>query len=337
MASLLELSYRFRPKDEELVENYLFRIVTGQSYPADVIEEIDIYGDEEPWKIFESREKSKEVDELYFLSRLKSKCGNGSNDRKKRQVGCGTWLQQGKIYQVKNTAIKASKTSFTFSCNNKSTGWIMQEFTLKGKGEWALCTIYYQDNKSDPSPSSSSSSTCNSLKRALTINNGGQDLCSANKRRRIIMCNQDTAPMVGGNQPLVYREDAEPLKELCAPSDGKDNSWDTFMWSRLIGEMGKENTMGNQLGKSNDHPQPENGESNCLSDLVTQGEPQHVGVPFDHHSSLPLEDHHSSQPLDDTIPELYQPEPVEKGVFESLEDILNVDVDSFFADCPYIG
>ncbi|KAL5713057.1 hypothetical protein ACHQM5_015171 [Ranunculus cassubicifolius] len=129
------IGYHFQPTDEQLVDHYLHNKVTGTAAPwAHCIQEVDVYGSEEPWKIFESHGLSKHDDDFHFFSRIKNKFGNGNISRKDRQAGQGSWMQQ-RSKQFNTTTMKAIMTTLNFYNKDKDTGFIDK---IKGRTKWIM-------------------------------------------------------------------------------------------------------------------------------------------------------------------------------------------------------
>jgi hypothetical protein len=77
------VGFRFAPDDEELLVDFLQKKVRGEPLPHDWVVEYDIYGDKEPWMIFD-----KTLKQIFFVfTKLKKK----SKSRMDRVVGSGTW------------------------------------------------------------------------------------------------------------------------------------------------------------------------------------------------------------------------------------------------------
>ncbi|KAF7836572.1 NAC transcription factor 47-like [Senna tora] len=87
--------FRFIPKDEELIQYYLFNKITGMPLPEGVVLECDLYGSENPWEIWQRYShkvvKWEEGEDLYFFTTLKKK----SSRRIERSVGIGRWEGEG--------------------------------------------------------------------------------------------------------------------------------------------------------------------------------------------------------------------------------------------------
>ncbi|KAL6205811.1 hypothetical protein ACLB2K_023063 [Fragaria x ananassa] len=161
---------RFCPMEDELLMFYLEPKVNGKKVPGneDVICELDLYGDEDPWKIWERFEREKANDlrrnkDLYFFTQKKKKSARSS--RASRTVGNGgTWKGQNGARDVclvdqnqKTTpTVLGSKKTYTYK-NEGSVHhgrWIMYEYELDeslilhnkvNKNEYVLCLLRKND------------------------------------------------------------------------------------------------------------------------------------------------------------------------------------------------
>ncbi|OIW01604.1 hypothetical protein TanjilG_10913 [Lupinus angustifolius] len=83
----------YKPRDEELIKDFLYNKVHGhaESMPNNLtVLEYDLHGDRNPWEIWEAFEGSSyDGRELYIFTTLKKKSLNGS--RFLRIIGCGSW------------------------------------------------------------------------------------------------------------------------------------------------------------------------------------------------------------------------------------------------------
>ncbi|KAK9943918.1 hypothetical protein M0R45_009508 [Rubus argutus] len=137
---------RFCPMEDELLMYYLKPKVNGQEVPGkeSLICELDLYGDQEPWKIWERFQERRANDlkknkDLYFFTQKKKKTAKGSRIR--RTVGSGgTWKGQTAAQEVylldQNQKPTATVLGFKKSYTYKNKGsvhhgrWIMYEFEL---------------------------------------------------------------------------------------------------------------------------------------------------------------------------------------------------------------
>ncbi|KAK9928519.1 hypothetical protein M0R45_025651 [Rubus argutus] len=162
---------RFCPMEDELLMYYLKPKVNGKEVPGneDVICELDLYGDQDPWKIWERFQARRGNDlrknkDLYFFTQKKKMSATGKRIR--RTVGSGgTWKGQNagtEIYlldqnQKPTTTLLGFKKSFTYK-NKRSVHhgrWIMYEFELDksqllhkkqvNKNDYVLCLLRKND------------------------------------------------------------------------------------------------------------------------------------------------------------------------------------------------
>ncbi|XP_062014330.1 NAC domain-containing protein 67-like [Rosa rugosa] len=170
---LLLPGQRFCPMEDELLMFYLKPKVNGKEVPGkdDLICELDLYGDQDPWKIWERFEARRANDlrknkDLYFFTQKKKKTARGS--RISRTVGSGgTWKGQNaakEIYlldqnQQPTTTILGFKKTYTYK--NKGSvhdgRWIMYEYELDesqlvhkkqvNKKDYVLCLLRKNDEQ----------------------------------------------------------------------------------------------------------------------------------------------------------------------------------------------
>ncbi|KAK9928222.1 hypothetical protein M0R45_025368 [Rubus argutus] len=162
---------RFCPMEDELLMYYLKPKVNWKEVPGneDVICELDLYGDQDPWKIWERFQARRGNDlrknkDLYFFTQKKKMSATGKRIR--RTVGSGgTWKGQNagtEIYlldqnQKPTTTLLGFKKSFTYK-NKRSVHngrWIMYEFELDEsqllhkkqvkKNDFVLCLLRKND------------------------------------------------------------------------------------------------------------------------------------------------------------------------------------------------
>ncbi|KAL6196218.1 hypothetical protein ACLB2K_031833 [Fragaria x ananassa] len=160
---------RFCPMEDELLMFYLEPKVNGMPVPGDgdVIYELDLYGDQDPWKIWQRYEEERANDlrrnkDLYFFTQKKKTTAKSS--RVRRTVGTGgTWRGQtaGKDvflldenHQPTTTVLGLKKT---YTYRNKGSvhdgRWIMYEFELHksqlkkqvNKNDYVLCLLRKND------------------------------------------------------------------------------------------------------------------------------------------------------------------------------------------------
>ncbi|XP_012854545.1 PREDICTED: NAC transcription factor 29-like isoform X3 [Erythranthe guttata] len=169
--------YRFLPSDEELINCYLLKESMGIQLPWNPMSKKDIYGQKDPWEVFQdvhwddfhSENKFKHV--TYVLTKLLRLNGK---TRIARRTKSGTWKGQtsGKeIYDESSGNLIGLSKMFTFY-KNKPKGrsgeeeeeehghWIMHEFSLAGVSlnfelkfkDYAICRItrtFSKENKKE--------------------------------------------------------------------------------------------------------------------------------------------------------------------------------------------
>ncbi|XP_062014443.1 NAC domain-containing protein 2-like [Rosa rugosa] len=163
---------RFCPMEDELLMYYLKPKVNGEEVPGKeaLICELDLYGEQEPWNIWERYEATRANDlrrnkDLYFFTKKKKVSAKASRIR--RKVGSGSWkgLDAAKeIYLLDDqnrqptTTLLGFKKTYTYK-NTSSVHhgrWIMYEFELDesqllhkkqqvNKNEYSLCLLRKND------------------------------------------------------------------------------------------------------------------------------------------------------------------------------------------------
>ncbi|XP_050378363.1 putative NAC domain-containing protein 94 [Argentina anserina] len=149
---------RFCPMDDELVLFYLKPMLCGENVPGrnQVVFDCDLYGQQEPWEIWESFKSKRPHDlrlhkDIYFFTRHKKM--SSTDKRIRRNVGSGTWhSDSGKpVRSVETGAVVGLKKRLTYK-NEESVQdgcWILHEFfldrSLKGKKQmvknYVLCLL----------------------------------------------------------------------------------------------------------------------------------------------------------------------------------------------------
>lgn len=152
------VGFRFHPTDEELIRHYLYMKNKVRSKGAEaiagVVPEFDLYGETEPWKIWESYGGADLYDQdLYFFTRLKKVNPHGT--RINRKIGTGTWSEgepSRAIFVGEKTATKKHKTPIgrkrKFRYENKASEqhgcWYMEEYSLDDgikSAEYVICRL----------------------------------------------------------------------------------------------------------------------------------------------------------------------------------------------------
>lgn len=145
---LQEGFYRFRPTDSERLK-LLLRFIAKQEMNDSgfITTNIDVYGGEEPWEIYnhgvscgnDDDDNADSSNYRYFITKLKKKSKAGYN----REVGNkGSWKQQDKAKSVhyenvgnSSLVVIGCKKSLCYvnkdQCYNQSDGhWLMKEYEL---------------------------------------------------------------------------------------------------------------------------------------------------------------------------------------------------------------
>ncbi|XP_059461794.1 NAC domain-containing protein JA2-like [Corylus avellana] len=112
----MPVGFRFHPTIEEIFM-FLRMKVKGEALPHDEVGEFDIYGNREPWIIFDPTVKK----QFFVFTKLKKK----SKSRRDRVVGCSTWKNEHtqEVRDPKNNKLIGIKKSFVFKyTKNKAKG-----------------------------------------------------------------------------------------------------------------------------------------------------------------------------------------------------------------------
>ncbi|KAJ8642128.1 hypothetical protein MRB53_018822 [Persea americana] len=165
MEAKLPPGFRFHPKDEELVLDYLAKKVASNGswnsseYPTIIEVELNKM---EPWDLPEMACVGGK--EWYFFSLRDRKYATGP--RTNRATLSGYWKATGKDRRVtdvpKGTLVGMRKTLVFHqgrTPKGKKTDWVMHEFRLEGphhlpnlcsKEDWVLCRVFYKDRGMSP-------------------------------------------------------------------------------------------------------------------------------------------------------------------------------------------
>ncbi|XP_073280823.1 NAC domain-containing protein 21/22 [Primulina huaijiensis] len=152
--------FRFHPKDEELICNYLMNFVIGCTQHAPLLIQIDL-NKCEPWDIPDTACVGGK--EWYFYSQRDRKYATGL--RTNRATVSGYWKATGKDRPVirKGTQVGMRKTLVFYqgrAPKGRKTEWVMHEFRLEGvtghspgpkqahsikEQDWVLCRMFYKN------------------------------------------------------------------------------------------------------------------------------------------------------------------------------------------------
>ena len=144
--------YKFNPSDEELVNFFLLNRVNQNLFPNQwIIQDCDVYGEKEPWQIWESLGGATCNDNgfLYVFSFLKKKKKGSSNYHRSVGSSGGTWhgVSRGKSFRLGEISWTRKSFSYRNENNRFEHGrWLMQEYTLddphgSNSTKIALCRI----------------------------------------------------------------------------------------------------------------------------------------------------------------------------------------------------
>nr|AFN55265.1 NAC domain protein [Tamarix hispida] len=146
--------FRFHPTDEELVNYYLKRKISGQGIELDIIPDVDLYKCE-PWQLAEKSFLPSRDPEWYFFGPRDRKYPNGY--RTNRATRAGYWKSTGKDRRVmsQNRHIGMKKTLVYYrgrAPQGIRTDWVMHEYRLDDKecddasggiqDTFALCRVF---------------------------------------------------------------------------------------------------------------------------------------------------------------------------------------------------
>ncbi|KAK7272680.1 hypothetical protein RJT34_29430 [Clitoria ternatea] len=153
--------FRFHPRDEELVCDYLMKKVTH----SDSLLMIDVDLNKcEPWDIPETACVGGK--EWYFYTQRDRKYATGL--RTNRATASGYWKATGKDRAIlrKGTLVGMRKTLVFYqgrAPKGRKTEWVMHEFRIEGphgppkisssKEDWVLCRVFYKNREVVAKPS----------------------------------------------------------------------------------------------------------------------------------------------------------------------------------------
>ncbi|KAI3456719.1 hypothetical protein Pfo_013382 [Paulownia fortunei] len=154
--------FRFHPRDEELVCDYLMKWVTGCAHPFPLLIEVDL-NKCEPWDIPDTACVGGK--EWYFYSQRDRKYATGL--RTNRATVSGYWKATGKDKPVirKGNLVGMRKTLVFYqgrAPKGRKTEWVMHEFRHEGthgpgpkvvspvKVDWVLCRVFFKSRSEIP-------------------------------------------------------------------------------------------------------------------------------------------------------------------------------------------
>ncbi|KAJ7950914.1 NAC domain-containing protein [Quillaja saponaria] len=181
--SLLPPGFRFQPTEQELLLYYLYNKITSTQQPQPPtnigpVFECDLYGDKNPWEIWESfkncisdhyfsdhhdedsDEEQHKLQDLYFFTKLKRKTLNGS--RFDRKIGSGSWEGEDASkpimscpdnHQRKQRIGSKKRFRFEKSGTKQDGRWIMIQYSLDCSllahqvNDYVLCRLKKNDLK----------------------------------------------------------------------------------------------------------------------------------------------------------------------------------------------
>ncbi|PIN26496.1 hypothetical protein CDL12_00749 [Handroanthus impetiginosus] len=154
--------FRFHPKDEELICDYLMKRIAGCAHLFPLLIEVDL-NKVEPWDIPETACVGSK--EWYFYSQRDRKYATGL--RTNRATVSGYWKATGKDRPViqKGSLVGMRKTLVFYqgrAPKGRKTDWVMHEFRLEGPGpkvaslgkeDWVLCRVFFKSRSENPDTS----------------------------------------------------------------------------------------------------------------------------------------------------------------------------------------
>ncbi|KAL4277776.1 hypothetical protein GQ457_03G008720 [Hibiscus cannabinus] len=133
--SSLPAGYRFKPRDEELVDFYLKRKIYNKPLPPNIFRDVDLYN-HDPYILTEMNDNASSngvVTEWYFFTQRNRRHPN--DKRPVRTAGDGYWKSTGTIKHVLSKGEEIGlKRSLVFfrgkSPKGEKTDWLMHEYLL---------------------------------------------------------------------------------------------------------------------------------------------------------------------------------------------------------------
>ncbi|KAG2315620.1 hypothetical protein Bca52824_018742 [Brassica carinata] len=147
--------FRFHPRDDELVCDYLMKRTVRSLYQPVVLIEVDL-NKCEPWDIPQTARVG--CKEWYFYSQKDRKYATGQ--RTNRATATGYWKATGKDRSIhRNSSLVGMRKTLVFykgrAPKGRKTDWVMHEFRLHGtfihyppnslKEEWVLCRVFHKN------------------------------------------------------------------------------------------------------------------------------------------------------------------------------------------------
>ncbi|CAH8381531.1 unnamed protein product [Eruca vesicaria subsp. sativa] len=148
--------FRFHPRDDELVCDYLMKRTVRSLHQPVVLIEVDL-NKCEPWDIPQTARVG--CKEWYFYSQKDRKYATGQ--RTNRATAAGYWKATGKDRAIhRNGSLVGMRKTLVFyrgrAPKGRKTNWVMHEFRLHGtflhhppnslKEEWVLCRAFHKNN-----------------------------------------------------------------------------------------------------------------------------------------------------------------------------------------------
>ncbi|KAL1559851.1 NAC domain-containing protein 21/22-like [Salvia divinorum] len=145
--------FRFHPKDEELICDYLLKWIAGCPHPFPLLIQVDL-NNCEPWDIPEYACVGGK--EWYFYSQRDRKYATGL--RTNRATVSGYWKATGKDRPITRKGVLVGmRKTLVFHQGRAPKGqksdWVMHEFRLEGPGpksissikeDWVLCRVFFK-------------------------------------------------------------------------------------------------------------------------------------------------------------------------------------------------
>ncbi|KAG6591846.1 NAC domain-containing protein 21/22, partial [Cucurbita argyrosperma subsp. sororia] len=172
--------FRFHPRDEELVCDYLMKKIGSVCDSSSLLIEVDL-NQCEPWDI--PREACVGGKEWYFFSQRDRKYATGL--RTNRATASGYWKATGKdrpVFHKANQLVGMRKTLVFYqgrAPKGRKTEWVMHEFRLEGplsplkdpppREDWVLCRMFCKQKEVPARPSTGSSSSYSNVAASSSL------------------------------------------------------------------------------------------------------------------------------------------------------------------------